>query len=236
MTKRDIARYMYGEPIQYTPGVPDALTDQERYSNLGYVLLGLVVEQVTGQTFHIYLRQAALTPIGHPNDVLVGNTLRSGRYPTEVPYHDAKVDTTARAPWSDALVPAVYGHFLVAQTDSSGGLVATAPAVTALLNRHAAWGVGPGVPGASRSGLMPGTRSYASASRVGKDWAIMFNTTATRPTAPTTSSGPACSAGWKPRSAPYPVHPARQAVDRRRARPPEVHRGGRRVGVASVPI
>ena len=38
-SSRDIARFMVGEPLQFTPGT------QERYSNFGYVMLGLVAEK-----------------------------------------------------------------------------------------------------------------------------------------------------------------------------------------------
>jgi len=40
LTHWDMARYMYGEPLQFTPG------SMSEYSNFGYVLLGLVVEKV----------------------------------------------------------------------------------------------------------------------------------------------------------------------------------------------
>ncbi|MGX7829841.1 serine hydrolase [Actinokineospora sp. 24-640] len=176
-SKRDVARYMYGEPLQYTPGAPGDVSEVDRYSNFGYILLGLVVEQVTGLSFPVYLRQAVLTQLGYPNDVLTGRTLQAGRFPTEVLYHCAAVDTSAWDPWSDTPVPTAYGHFPVESVDASGGLVATAPAVVGLINRFAAWGVGPRWPGSARSGLMPGTRSEAGSRPDNKDWAIIFNTT-----------------------------------------------------------
>jgi len=47
----DVATYMYGEPLQFTPGTT-AFPDDQRYSNVGYLLLGMAVEHVAGRTFY----------------------------------------------------------------------------------------------------------------------------------------------------------------------------------------
>src|SRR5205814_4555581 len=47
VSARDVARYMYGEPLQYTPGTT-TLSAQERYSNFGYLLLQMAVERLAG--------------------------------------------------------------------------------------------------------------------------------------------------------------------------------------------
>ena len=47
-SSRDIARFMVGEPLQFTPGT------QERYSNFGYVMLGLVAEKAGQPHFTIW--------------------------------------------------------------------------------------------------------------------------------------------------------------------------------------
>ena len=45
-SKLDVAGYMYGQPLQFPPGTDSA------YSNYGYLLLGAVVEKVTGMSYH----------------------------------------------------------------------------------------------------------------------------------------------------------------------------------------
>ena len=70
VSTRDVARYMFGEPLQYTPGTT-ALPDMQRYSNFGYLLLGLAVEHFAGKPFHDYLRDSVLSPLG-VTDVFVG--------------------------------------------------------------------------------------------------------------------------------------------------------------------
>jgi CubicO group peptidase (beta-lactamase class C family) len=184
-SKRDVARYMYGEPLQYTPGDTTTYNGDDRYSNFGYVLLGLVVERVTGLSFHNYLTQAVLNPLGIGGQVLVGATPRSGRRPTEVSYEESSVGASAWDPWSDLRVPTAYGNFLIEAMDSGGGLIATAPAVTAFINQHAVWGLGGRAAGAARSGQMAGSRSFAASRGNGIDWcytintAEMYNTSAT---------------------------------------------------------
>ena len=45
ITKQQFARYIYGLPLLSTPGT------QSVYSNVGYLILGMVVEKATGQSF-----------------------------------------------------------------------------------------------------------------------------------------------------------------------------------------
>jgi CubicO group peptidase (beta-lactamase class C family) len=175
-TKRDVARYMYGEPLQYNPGDDTTYDGTARYSNFGYVLLGLVVEQVTGLPFITYLTQSVLAPLGIGGQVLVGATLRSGRQPGEAGYEDSNVGKSAWNPWSESYVPAAYGNFLVEAMDTGGGLITTAPAVTALINDNAVWGLGGRAPGSARSGSMPGTSSFAASRGGGIDWCYIINT------------------------------------------------------------
>lgn len=175
-SKRDVARYMYGEPLQYNPGDAVTYNGSDRYSNFGYVLLGLVVERLAGQPFQTYLTQSVLDPIGVGGQAFVGATPRSGRRPTEVSYDDSDVGASAWNPWSDAAVPAAYGNFLVEAMDAGGGLITTAPAVTALINKYAAWGLGGRAAGTARSGSMSGSSSFAASRSNGIDWCYIINT------------------------------------------------------------
>src|SRR2546423_1652286 len=64
-TKYDMARYMYGEPLQFDPGAQNFnTTNGNSYSNFGYLLLGLVVEERSGMPFVDFLRDHVLKPDG----------------------------------------------------------------------------------------------------------------------------------------------------------------------------
>lgn len=184
-TKRDVARYMYGEPLQYTPGDDTTYDGGDRYSNFGYILLGLVVEKVANMSFRDYLAQAVLQPLGVADQLFAGATERAGRRPNEVWYDHAEVGSSAVDPWSDALVPVAYGNFLIAEMDSGGGLITTAPAVTRFIGEHAVWGIGGRSPGSARVGSMPGSYSHAESRADGIDWCFIINTNTIRDAEPT---------------------------------------------------
>ena len=52
---------IYDEPLQFEPG------SQFRYSNSGYILLGLVIEKITGMKYTDYIQENILTPAGMAN-------------------------------------------------------------------------------------------------------------------------------------------------------------------------
>ncbi|HIW62361.1 MAG TPA: beta-lactamase family protein [Candidatus Stackebrandtia excrementipullorum] len=173
VSKTDVAQYMYGEPLQSDPG------SVEVYSNFGYLLLGLVVEKATGADFTEFVQTEILTPLGVEDEVALGHTVREDALDGEVGYDADGTGLSAWDPYSDEPVPAAYGTFLIAECDSSGGLVATASAVAALISEYAVWGLGERTPGYYRTGAMAGTCSRAtSLSGGGVDWSYIFNTRA----------------------------------------------------------
>jgi CubicO group peptidase (beta-lactamase class C family) len=176
VSKMDVAKYMYGEPLQYDPGDDTTYDAGKRYSNFGYLLLGLVVEKKTGMSFINYVKQRVLAPLGVDGKVFAGATLRSGKRADELSYDAPSVGYSAWDPYSDAFVPSAYGTFLIAEMDSGGGLIASAPAVCTFINQNAVWGMGGRMPGAARSGGMAGTASLAVSRGDGIDWAYIFNT------------------------------------------------------------
>jgi CubicO group peptidase (beta-lactamase class C family) len=179
-SKRQMAQYMVGQMLQFTPGEKPKLTDSQGrprnpYSNFGYVMLGLVIEHVTGKTFTDYIKQSILAPLGI-QDVFLAGTQMSQRRPNEALAEDPGLQYTALNPNSDQLLPAAYGGFILETMDAGGGLIASAPAVARLAHHYAAWGVGLRAPGAARTGSEPGTRTRVGSRPNGVDYAFAFNT------------------------------------------------------------
>jgi CubicO group peptidase (beta-lactamase class C family) len=58
VTKLQMARYMAGQPLQFAPGA------EQEYSNLGYLLLGLIIERLRGTTYPTAVQQRMFTPLG----------------------------------------------------------------------------------------------------------------------------------------------------------------------------
>lgn len=178
VTKWDVARYMYGEPLQFEPGTEDFRSiGRTSYCNFGYLLLGLVIEKISGMSFIDFLKERVMAPLGI-TDVAVGKTRRDELRPDEVSYDGPGLGLSAIDFRSDLLTPYVYGGegFIMEAKDSCGGLIATATAVVTLIQRYAVWGIGERAAGHARAGGMAGTRSYARSRDDGVDFVYIFNT------------------------------------------------------------
>ncbi len=175
-TKLDLARYAYGKPLQFTPGTQNFnSTNQKSYSNLGYVLLGLVIEQLTGQSYIDFVRSGLGS--GDTSSVFVSKTASSARAAREVWYQDPGLGLTAFEPRSSVQLPAPYGGgFLTELVDSAGGLMTNAETLALFSSRHAVWGIGGRAAGSERSGSLPGTTSRTYSRRNGVDCAFVLNT------------------------------------------------------------
>lgn len=130
----DIARYMMGRPLDFTPGARAA------YSNFGYVLLELVLEEVTGMHLVEYLKTTLfvdpaepLRPV--PRDLILGRSRPADRDPREPTYNcdggwrTASVFDGTSVCWAD-------GGFHLEAMEGNGGLVASAPTVAWFLERY----------------------------------------------------------------------------------------------------
>ena len=57
VSDEDIIRFMLGKRLHFKPGTSSS------YSNLGYVILGKVIEAVSGQSYEDYIKTAILYPL-----------------------------------------------------------------------------------------------------------------------------------------------------------------------------
>jgi CubicO group peptidase (beta-lactamase class C family) len=88
-----IVRFALDKRLHYKPGSGRA------YSNLGYSILGLIVEKVTGMRYEDYCKKEIFEPIGIYDMKIAGN-LPSDKEPFEVTYY---------APTDVVLKPSIYG-------------------------------------------------------------------------------------------------------------------------------
>ena len=181
--KLDIAKYMYGQPLQYTPGTNSA------YSNYGYLLLGAVVEQVTKKQYFDYLNQAVLQPAGL-TEIQVFSTLASQRASNEAIAEDEGLGLNPLDLGSQLSVPSVYGGDgeINEVGDPNDGLSASAESLAQFIFNHAVWGNGGRAGGAARAGSTPGASSWAESRWDGVDWAYVVNTRDWSPVAPAAST------------------------------------------------
>ncbi len=169
LTQEQFTRYVYGVPLQSDPGKVYA------YSNIGYYLLGRVIEKASKRPYYEYLKSAVLDPLGI-DDTVLSATAISGRRPNEVAYDDDDTGLSVLDPRSKTMLPLPYGGATYWETfDACSDLATSAPSLIALIGHYAAWGTGGRAPGSARAGAMPGTEAVIYNRRDGIDYAFSFN-------------------------------------------------------------
>jgi CubicO group peptidase (beta-lactamase class C family) len=169
--KLDVAKYMYGQPLQYSPGTNSA------YSNYGYLLLGAVVEKVTGMKYFDYLNKSVLQPAGL-TEIQVLSTLASLRTANEAIAEDEGMGLNPLDLSSQLSIPSVYGGDgeINEVGDPNDGLCSSAENLAQFVFTHAVWGNGGRAAGAARAGSTPGASSWAESRWDGVDWSYVVNT------------------------------------------------------------
>ncbi|MET9340929.1 MULTISPECIES: serine hydrolase domain-containing protein [unclassified Nonomuraea] len=114
----DIVKYVTAKPLDFDPG------SKMSYSNYGYMLLGRIIEKVSGQSYESYVRSKLLAPLGIDRMTL-GRSLRAEMSPSEVSY-SSKYTNKSVVDSSGAVVPYPYGGFNMPNQDANGGWVASA--------------------------------------------------------------------------------------------------------------
>ncbi|MCA1741178.1 MAG: beta-lactamase family protein, partial [Bacteroidales bacterium] len=124
---KDIIRFSMSKNLHFTPGTGQS------YSNLGYSILGLVIERASGTDYETYCRKEILEPLGI-FDMAIGHNLPEQAYPLEVSYYE--VDNAPLKPsvyGTGEMVPACRGGNDIETLGAAGGWVATAPDLMRLL-------------------------------------------------------------------------------------------------------
>jgi CubicO group peptidase (beta-lactamase class C family) len=169
----DIARFMVGEPLQFTPGT------QDHYSNFGYLMLGIVAEKATKTDFFGLVAQRVTGPLGI-GGVFAARTRKQQRLPGEVFYDQPGTGLTPEFPDRAVPMPLPYGGegWLTESMMPGGGLAATASAVARMIGQYAVWGTGSRRARQmwARSGSIAGTSSFAASRPDGLDFCFIVNT------------------------------------------------------------
>lgn len=124
---RTIIRYALDKRLHFTPGTGRA------YSNLGYSILGLVIEKVSGTTYEDYCRKHVLEPVGI-YDMTLARNLPSGKAPFEVTYYTpADVPPKPSIYGTGELVSPAYGGNDIEALGAAGAWIATSPDLIRLM-------------------------------------------------------------------------------------------------------
>lgn len=169
-TETQLIRYMMSEPLQFEPG------DRTAYSNLGYLILGHVIEAVTGRPYQQYLERELLEPNGI-DDIYLGRSLPADRPESETWYFDSRACRNVVEMEPLELVRCPDGGFYQETTSASGGHIATVSSMLDFMSqywlngrprspdRHQTWNF---------NGTLPGTFTLAL-QHEGVDIVVLFN-------------------------------------------------------------
>jgi CubicO group peptidase (beta-lactamase class C family) len=121
-----LIRYMKGMPLDFDPG------EKFAYSNFGYIILGRVIERVSGMPYEGYVRARVLQPVG-ANRTQQGKSRMRDALADEVKYYwpgEPGLGLTAPLVPSvfpgEGAVPFNYGGFHLEAGDASGAWVSSA--------------------------------------------------------------------------------------------------------------
>lgn len=119
LSNYELISYMMGKKLSFTPGTFSA------YSNLGYSVLGRIIEKISGRSYQAYvsdmLREMEIY------NVYSGKTRKQDRLSGEVHYYDYPGAPLVKSVLDGQLANRPYGEFYLETQDANGGLVTSAP-------------------------------------------------------------------------------------------------------------
>lgn len=135
----DLIRRFQGKPLDFAPGT------QWNYSNSGYVLLGAVIQKVSGQSYAQFLDEHFFEPLGMRSTGYDYNALilplRASGYTYTNGYFSNAAFTDMSVPFSAGALYSTTGDLLVWQKALASGKVLSAPSLekmtTSVTNRYA---------------------------------------------------------------------------------------------------
>jgi CubicO group peptidase (beta-lactamase class C family) len=124
---RTIIRFALDKRLHFTPGTGRS------YSNLGYSILGLVVEKVSGMPYEEYCKKKILEPLGI-YDMTLAQNMPDQKAPLEVTYYEpSDIILKPSIYGTGELVSPCYGGNDIEALGGAGAWLATAPDLMKLM-------------------------------------------------------------------------------------------------------
>lgn len=120
LSKRDVLRFALSRKLDFAPGTRHA------YANVGYLMLGQLIEQVSEQSYGEFVQQTVLQPMNIRN-MRLARTLPKHRVAGEVEYRDARNRTGSNVLGERGIdpVPFPYGIERIENLAAVGGWLAS---------------------------------------------------------------------------------------------------------------
>lgn len=114
----DIIQFMLGKRLHFKPGTMSS------YSNLGYAILGEVIEKASGEEYEKFIKTSILYPLGI-FDMRLGGSYLTERAELEVKYYEPSDSYLVKDHKSDSKVRRSYGGNDVKTLGPAGGWLAS---------------------------------------------------------------------------------------------------------------
>lgn len=121
-----IIQYLLTKKLDFTPG------SSFSYSNVGYSILGRVIEKITGVTYEEYIKEALLYPLGI-SSMSLGCNIYESKQPDEVRYYGYPDQMVSSVCEAGKMKTIPYGGFNLEAMDAHGGWIASASDLAKLL-------------------------------------------------------------------------------------------------------
>ena len=171
-------RWILGHPLEHAPGSTYA------YSNIGFLVLGLIVEHVSGRGYLEYVRDEIFAPLGvDPTDLIQGRTFPPDRNSREPWYDDDRMVQSVFDP-TGPLVRLPDGGWDHEARIAQGGLVSATRPLLAYLDAYYVSGPNIGAPRSgsegstwrrNHTGSLPGTNTLARQRGDGINYVVLLN-------------------------------------------------------------
>jgi CubicO group peptidase (beta-lactamase class C family) len=171
-------RYILGQPLQFDPG------EKRAYSNIGYLALGLIVEQVSERELIDFIHERVLAPLGVPrSELAAGRTFKHDQSPREPHYDHSESVVNVYDP-EGPRVPRAYGGWDHEARVGQGGHITTARTLLTFLQARYVNGPNIGLPRRgnegpnwrwNHTGSLWGTSAIARQRGDGVSYAVIFN-------------------------------------------------------------
>jgi CubicO group peptidase (beta-lactamase class C family) len=171
LSAMQFAQYLYGQPLLSTPGFTYL------YSNVGYFLLGMVVQKAANEPYVDYVQKTLLDPLGMKNWTL-SPTSEADADPNEVRAGDSDTGPSVFDLSPDApLVPFNYagGDIIWEIAAAPADYVTNAESVSRFIGTHNVYGLGGRAYDYARDGCIPGASTWAESLTADIDFALLLN-------------------------------------------------------------
>jgi len=180
--RENVMRYILGQPLEHDP------SSEYAYSNIGFLVLGMIVEEVSGMALIDFIHERVLGPLGvAQGEHELGRTFLVDQNPREPFYHSPSSATNVFDPQGPSvLLP--YGGWDHEARVGQGGHITTTRTLLAFLDARYISGPLIGLPlpptqntgwRRNHTGSLPGTESLARQRSDGIRYAVIFNKRAT---------------------------------------------------------